>query len=220
MELSTYLPAIGMAGNIGRESPGNGQASLKSPAGAAGDSPSVRAGSPDGELTEAQERQVEKLKKRDAEVRAHEQAHAQVGGSYAGAPTYQYTKGPDGKKYATSGEVQIDSSPERTPEATIRKMEVVIRAALAPAEPSTQDQAVARQAQATKQQAQMELAKQRAAGVDTEAAGGMSALTSPLAAQATSSSWDSTATAAQAQKAMEAAVQAYQASANLYGLGG
>ena len=113
-------------------------------------------------LTEEQERQVQQLKQTDAKVRAHEQAHAAAGGPYAGAPSYQFTTGPDGKRYATSGEVEIDVTPIRgNPEATIRKMDTVIRAALAPAEPSSQDLAVARTAQQQRTQAQAELAKQR-----------------------------------------------------------
>ena len=114
-------------------------------------------------LSEAEEKQVQELKKRDAEVRAHEQAHAAAGGPYTSAPSYEFTTGPDGKRYATSGEVQIDASPVKgDPEATIRKMDIVIRAALAPAEPSAQDKAVARQAQAQRTQAQAELSRQRA----------------------------------------------------------
>ena len=111
-------------------------------------------------LSKEQQAQVRDLKKRDAEVKAHEQAHATVGGAYASAPKYTYTRGPDGKKYAIGGEVEIDTSPERTPEATIRKMDVVIRAALAPAEPSSQDRAVARQAQQQRLEAQRELTQQ------------------------------------------------------------
>lgn len=49
------------------------------------------------------------------------------------------------------------------PEATIRKMDVVIRAALAPSEPSPQDFAVARAAQQARAQAQRELQEQRQA---------------------------------------------------------
>jgi hypothetical protein len=113
-------------------------------------------------LSKEQEAQVRELKKRDAEVKAHEQAHAAVGGAYASAPKYTYTRGPDGNKYAVGGEVQIDTSPERTPDATIRKMDVVIRAALAPAEPSSQDRAVARQAQQQRLEAQQQLAQQQA----------------------------------------------------------
>ncbi len=115
------------------------------------------------ELTEEEEQQVRELKKRDAEVKAHEQAHAAVGGSYASAPSYEYTTGPDNKQYAVGGEVKIDSSPvANNPEATIRKMDIVIRAALAPAEPSSQDKQVAAQAAQTRAQAQAELAKQKA----------------------------------------------------------
>lgn len=114
-------------------------------------------------LTKEQESQVRELKKRDAQVKAHEQAHAAVGGSYASAPTYTYTKGPDGKKYAIGGEVQIDTSPERTPDATIRKMDIVVAAALAPADPSAQDRAVARQAQQQRLEAQNQRAEQQAA---------------------------------------------------------
>lgn len=142
-------------------------------------------------LTKEQQSQVRELKRRDAEVKAHEQAHAAVGGAYASAPKYTYTKGPDGKKYAIGGEVQIDTSPERTPDATIRKMDVVIAAALAPAEPSSQDRAVARQAQQQRQEAQNERAEHQAAeraersgeGNEVEAAGDTEGLDSGILAQ-------------------------------------
>jgi hypothetical protein len=109
-----------------------------------------------------QQLEIAKLVSRDQEVRAHEQAHAAVGGAYAGAPTYTFTQGPDGKRYAAGGEVSIDvSAVPNDPEATLRKMEVVLRAALAPAEPSAQDLRVASQAQAQMTQARVELAEQQ-----------------------------------------------------------
>ena len=114
-------------------------------------------------LTEAEEKTVRELKQRDIEVRAHEQAHKSVGGPYTGAVSFDTVTGPDGREYAVGGEVQIDASAVRgNPEATIRKMEIVIRAALAPAEPSPQDVQVAAQAQQTKLQAQAELRQERA----------------------------------------------------------
>lgn len=114
-------------------------------------------------LTPDEEKIVRELKQRDIEVRAHEQAHKSVGGPYASAPSFDTVTGPDGREYAVSGEVRIDASPVRgDPAATIRKMEIVIRAALAPAEPSPQDVQVAQQAQQTKLQAQAELRQQRA----------------------------------------------------------
>jgi len=116
--------------------------------------------------------EIAELAGRDREVRAHEQAHAAVGGSYAGAPTYSFKRGPDGQRYAVGGEVSIDVSPiPNDPEATLRKMEIVQRAALAPAEPSAQDLRVAAQAQALAAQARAELAVQQreeAAAVDAE----------------------------------------------------
>ncbi|TYC75941.1 hypothetical protein FMN63_06070 [Stappia sp. BW2] len=117
---------------------------------------------PDGDgLDKAEEKQVEKLKQRDQEVRAHELAHARVGGAHAGAPSYTFQQGPDGKRYAIGGEVQIDTSKERTPEATIRKMQVVIRAATAPADPSSQDLKVAQQARAQISEAQAEVRQKK-----------------------------------------------------------
>lgn len=106
-----------------------------------------------------QQQQISELASRDREVRSHEQAHAAVGGSYAGAPTYSFKRGPDGQTYAVSGEVSIDVSPiPNDPAATLRKMELVQQAALAPAEPSAQDLRVAAQAQVLAAQARSELA--------------------------------------------------------------
>lgn len=115
-----------------------------------------------GELTEGEQKQVDELKNIDKEVRAHEMAHKNAGGQYASNPTYSYTVGPDNQRYATSGEVQIDASPiDGDPEATIAKMDVVIAAALAPAEPSSQDRKVAATAVTTRNQARAELLSQR-----------------------------------------------------------
>jgi hypothetical protein len=108
-----------------------------------------------------EQKEIQQLKKRDAEVKAHEQAHATVGGALAGAPQYQYTVGPDGKRYAIAGEVKIDISPEQDPQQTITKMEKVKRAALAPVEPSPQDLKVAAEAGQIANQALAELAVQR-----------------------------------------------------------
>ena len=125
-------------------------------------------------LTPEEEKTVRELKQRDIVTRAHEQAHKSVGGPYASAPSFDTVTGPDGREYAVAGEVRIDASPVRgDPAATIRKMEIVIRAALAPAEPSPQDVQVVQQAQQTKLQAQAELRQQRAEeAADTRGEGG------------------------------------------------
>ncbi len=113
-------------------------------------------------LSEEEQRMVQELQKRDKEVKAHEQAHMSAGGRYVrGGASYKYQKGPDGKNYAVGGEVSIDTSEEQDPESTIKKMEVVIRAALAPSNPSAQDRKVAAEAQAKKMKAVAELAAEK-----------------------------------------------------------
>ncbi len=111
-------------------------------------------------LSPQAQQQVQKLKQVDASVRQHEAAHQAAGGGHAGAASFTFTRGPDGKNYATAGEVPIDISPENTPSATIAKMEQVKAAALAPSEPSAQDQRVAAQADALSAKAQSELRRQ------------------------------------------------------------
>ncbi len=108
-----------------------------------------------GELTEEEEEIVEELEKRDAEVRAHENAHAAAGAGITGRPSYEYTVGPDGKQYAIGGSVQIETSPvSNDPEATIAKADKIRTAALAADSPSAQDYAVASAASQMKAEAQ------------------------------------------------------------------
>jgi len=115
------------------------------------------------ELSDEEKKRLEELKKRDREVRRHEQQHKAIGGQYVlGGATYEYERGPDGQLYAVGGEVKIDVSKESDPEATIRKMEIVQRAALAPADPSPQDRRVAAEASRIANQARAELAQQKA----------------------------------------------------------
>jgi hypothetical protein len=112
-----------------------------------------------GGLEEAELKQLTELKARDREVRAHEAAHQATGGQHSGAMSFTYQRGPDGAQYAVGGEVSIDiSSVNGNPQATIEKMRVVRAAAMAPAEPSGQDRAVAAQAMQIMLQAQSELA--------------------------------------------------------------
>lgn len=98
--------------------------------------------------TPAEKQIIEELKARDREVRAHEAAHMSAAGSLArSGPSYTYQRGPDGVSYAIGGEVQIDLSPvPGDPEASARKAQQIRAAALAPAQPSAQDYAVAAQA--------------------------------------------------------------------------
>ncbi|MGH0001964.1 putative metalloprotease CJM1_0395 family protein [Pseudovibrio ascidiaceicola] len=135
----------------------------------AASSSSEKSKNENGQLSDGEQEQVQELKTRDTEVRAHEQAHAAAGGAYAGAPSYTETRGPDGHSYAIGGEVSIDSAPiSGDPEASIAKLNTVIAAALAPAQPSGQDQAVAAQAQTNLAQAYTELREKNLGGSEEE----------------------------------------------------
>ncbi|QIR14750.1 putative metalloprotease CJM1_0395 family protein [Shewanella aestuarii] len=110
----------------------------------------------------AEQQQIDELAKRDAEVKTHEQAHKAVGGMFAQSPSYSYEKGPDGKRYAVDGEVQIDVSVVNgDPQATFNKMQKVYAAAMAPVQPSAADIRVAAEAIQKMNQAKAEMAQQR-----------------------------------------------------------
>lgn len=110
------------------------------------------------ELGREEQLEVARLQQLDSRVKAHEMAHLAVAGPYArGGASFSYSTGPDGKKYATGGEVSIDTSREPSPDATIRKMRIIRAAAMAPADPSPQDRKVAAQADAAITEARREL---------------------------------------------------------------
>ncbi len=113
-------------------------------------------------LRSEEQAEIAKLQKRDREVRSHEQAHlAAAGGIARGGANFSFQRGPDGKQYAIGGEVNIDTSPvSGNPQATIRKAQQIRAAALAPANPSGQDRAVAATASALEAEAPREILKE------------------------------------------------------------
>lgn len=114
------------------------------------------------ELSQEEKQEVSELKETDRKVRSHEQAHMAAGGNLVkGAASFEYKTGPDGHRYAIAGEVTIDTSEvEGDPQATILKAAHIRRAALAPADPSAQDRAVAAEAATMAYRARMELQTQ------------------------------------------------------------
>ncbi len=113
-------------------------------------------------LTEEQRAQVQTLKNRDREVRAHEAAHmAAAGGLARGGAGYSYETGPDNRRYAVGGEVSIDTSPGNSAEETLQKAQIIRAAAQAPAKPSQQDLAIAASAGQMAAEARAELATQQ-----------------------------------------------------------
>lgn len=111
------------------------------------------------ELSQDEKRLVTDLQSRDSEVRAHEAAH-QSGGASTGGASYTYQKGPDGRMYAIGGEVSISFSSGSTPQETIANAQAVIASALAPADPSGQDMAVASSAMVMMMKAQQQVAQE------------------------------------------------------------
>lgn len=133
-------------------------------------------------LSPESQQQINKLQQRDREVRSHEQSHISAGGAHvSGGAHYTYQRGPDNKQYAVGGSVSIDTAPvSGDPDATREKARQVRSAALAPSNPSAQDQSVAAQASSLEVQARQEENSQRTegkAGTDGKAgvAGGKSA---------------------------------------------
>ncbi len=114
------------------------------------------------ELSKDEQAKIQQLKRRDLEVKAHERAHLSAAGSLAvGGASFTYTRGPNGVRYATGGEVNINTSPVNDdPAASLRKADVIRRAALAPASPSSQDQSIANRATAMAETARTELIQQ------------------------------------------------------------
>lgn len=103
----------------------------------------------DDELSAEDKRKLQDLKRKDAEIRRQEQMQRAVAGSVArGGPRYKYVEGPDGNKYAVSGETSLDTyfgDIFSNPEAALKKARQVRRAALA-GSPSARDRQVAARA--------------------------------------------------------------------------
>lgn len=141
---------------------------------------------------------IRELAQRDREVRQHEMAHKSAAGSAAGAISYDYQRGPDGRLYAVGGEVAIRLSPPSNDPAEVQRYaEQILRAALAPAEPSGQDRQVAAQARAMIADAQAELAQSSSeaqqperAGDSTEETEGVSAASQKAAEEEAKSTQD------------------------------
>ena len=143
-------------------------------AGSARETTEANRHTPQAAETEAVRAEVRELAARDREVRAHERAHlSSAGGLARGGMSLDTQRGPNGRQYAVAGEVQIDTSAvPGDPQATIAKARRIRDAALAPANPSSQDRQVAAQATAMEMSARAELAVARVEAAKTLEKGG------------------------------------------------
>ncbi|MDR2946578.1 MAG: hypothetical protein LBV79_07535 [Candidatus Adiutrix sp.] len=151
----------GIQGGGGQPQPGG-----STPGSPASDKQSADAAN---ELSKEEQEQVADMRQRDQEVRIHEQAHVAAAAGMAGAPVYEYQTGPDGKRYAVGGHVDIRSSGSSDPDVALREAEAVKRAATAPADPSGPDRAAAAQASAQINQLKAEKARQAVSNDEDEA---------------------------------------------------
>jgi len=119
---------------------------------------------------------VQELKAIDQSVRAHEAAHMAAGAGLTSGATFTYQRGPDGGNYAVGGEVRINSSGGRTPEVALRNARQIKAAALAPADPSGQDRAVAALATGMEQEAMAQIAQLKTEAANDQARPKTSAL--------------------------------------------
>ncbi|MBD5402379.1 hypothetical protein HDR58_06215 [bacterium] len=85
------------------------------------------------------------------EIYAHEMAHKSAGGIFAGAISIE--RNADGIPVSGHVPIQMPTLNKNNPQQTIDHANTVIRAALAPSDPSTQDYKVANQASQIKMQA-------------------------------------------------------------------
>ena len=92
------------------------------------------------------------IRKNYNEIYAHELAHKSAGGRYAGAISIE--KNSEGIPVSGHVPIQMPVLDEKNPQKTIEHANTVIKAALAPSDPSSQDYKVASQASNIKMKAQ------------------------------------------------------------------
>lgn len=92
------------------------------------------------------------VKQRYKEIYAHELAHKNAAGSLAGAIVVE--KDSNGMPIGGHVSIQMPVLDKEHPEKTIKHADVVIKSALAPSDPSSQDYKVASKAKAIKAEAE------------------------------------------------------------------
>jgi hypothetical protein len=109
------------------------------------------------ELNPQQQRQLQTLAQNEHYVRADANAQRAAAGGYASGVQLRYEVGPDGRRYVVDAEVLLDVTPVAgDPAATLRKMELIMRAAI-----SGNDRNAAAEAGELARRARAQLAAQR-----------------------------------------------------------
>ncbi len=97
------------------------------------------------------QKKQEFVKRRYDEIYAHELAHKSAAGEYGGAIVIE--KDSNGVPVGGHVAIQMPTLDKKNPDKTIKHADTVIKAAMAPADPSSQDYKVAAEARAVRSQA-------------------------------------------------------------------
>ena len=97
------------------------------------------------------QKKQEFVKQRYDEIYAHELAHKTAAGAYGGPIVIE--KDSNGIPVGGHVSIQMPTLDRKNPDKTIQHADTVIRSAMAPSDPSSQDYKVAAQAQAIRSQA-------------------------------------------------------------------
>ena len=103
-------------------------------------------------LRERQRQKDDLIQKNYNHIYAHELAHKTAGGAFAGAITIE--KNSDGIPFAGHVPIKMPVLDKNSPQKTIDHANTVIKAAMAPSDPSSQDYKVAAEAADIKSQAE------------------------------------------------------------------
>lgn len=103
-------------------------------------------------LKDFQKQKDDLIQKNYNHIYAHEMAHKAAGGAFAGAISIE--KNSDGIPVSGHVPIKMPVLDKNNPQKTIDHANTVIRAALAPGDPSSQDYKVAEQAASIKSQAE------------------------------------------------------------------
>ncbi|MBS4759362.1 MAG: hypothetical protein KHX03_01530 [Clostridium sp.] len=102
-------------------------------------------------LRDYQKEKEDLIQKNYNHIYAHEMAHKAAGGSFAGAISIE--KNAEGIPVAGHVPIKMPVLDRNNPQKTIDHADIVIKAALAPSDPSSQDYKVAAEAQSLKSRA-------------------------------------------------------------------
>ena len=105
-----------------------------------------------GTISTFRSRQQQAIRQQDHKIYAHELAHKNAAGSLAGSIVIE--KDSNGMPIGGHVSIQMPVLDKENPENTINHADIVIKSALAPSDPSSQDYKVASQAKSIKAQAE------------------------------------------------------------------